>query len=146
MRGKTIAFLALGGMLTGPAAAADFGAFEPIGARRTGTALGAYLRLPLSGKRAARRAMAGLRLSAVHDFRDGLAPDAPTVTIDALDLRLSDARPTFLVAGTPVAGERLAARSTGETIALVAGGVAVAALAGVLVLKERLDTEPGDDE
>lgn len=146
MLGKTIALFALGGMLAGPVAAADFRTFEPAGARQTGTALGAYLRLPLWGGRAEWRAVAGFRLSAVHDFRDGLAPNAPTVTIDALELQLGGARPTLLVAGTPVAGQRLAARSTGETVALVAGGVAAAALVGVLVLKERLDTDPGDDE
>jgi hypothetical protein len=103
--------------------------FEHATAFRPGASVGAYFRLPLArepGKPA--RAQIGVRVSAIRDHRDFMAPAAPVHQTDALDLRLiGTSKPALLLAGRPVSDlqrERLNL-GTGETIAIVAGGAAL---------------------
>lgn len=140
MLNRTMAAAAALMMAVSPcAAAAQTSHYQDLGAHRTGGSVGAYFRVPFgraNGERA--RPQFGVRMSAIHSYRDSLAPTGPVYQADALDLRLTDLRgATLLVAGRPVTdeeGRRLNALGTAETIGLVAGGllllVVVAVAAG----------------
>ena len=102
---RTFGALAAFALLTAQAApAAEWGA---DGGRHSGVFAGAYVRLPLTGPRAAPSpARAGLRLSVVHQYRDAGAP-LRRYEADALDLRFgADARPSLHLAGQPLTADR----------------------------------------
>ena len=110
---------------TTPCLAAELPDSKDPGARRTGAAIGAYARLPLGGK-AGRRPAAGLRLTAVHDYRTAGSPQALAMERDTLDLRLLGAKkPSLYLAGVPAGGEQgrrlnLSGVNTVVTIVLIA--------------------------
>ena len=88
-----------------PCLAAELPDDRATGARRSGGAIGAYVRLPIGGKKEARPA-AGLRMTAVHDYRSAEAPKAGYTESDTLELRLVGGnKPTLYLAGVPVTGE-----------------------------------------
>lgn len=94
-------------LVAAPCSAAELVDHKDPGARRSGAALGAYVRLPL-GARAdgGRGPAAGLRLTAVHDYRTAQAPRAALFESDTLDLRLiGSKKPALYLAGVPVGGE-----------------------------------------
>ncbi|HEU0135181.1 MAG TPA: hypothetical protein VFR28_10185 [Allosphingosinicella sp.] len=116
-----------------PCAAADLIDHKDPGARRSGAALGAYVRLPLGARaNAARGPAAGLRLTAVHDYRNAQAPKAALLESDALDLRLTGAgKPALYFSGVPVTGaERRKHNLTGTSTVLVVVVIAAAAVGG----------------
>ena len=127
--------LAATGIAAG-SSAAQVANFEQATSFRPGVSIGAYFRLPLTreGSRPG-RAQVGLRVSAVRDHRDFMAPAAPVHQTDALDLRLIGAnRPVLLVAGIP-AGDLQRHRlrlGTGETIAIATGSAALILLVAVV--------------
>jgi hypothetical protein len=94
-------------LLATPSGAAELIDHKDAGARRSGAALGAYVRLPLGAQPGRQRGpAAGLRLTAVHDYRNAGAQRAPLVESDTLDLRLIGAKkPALYLAGVPVTGE-----------------------------------------
>jgi hypothetical protein len=104
-----------------------------IGARRSGAALGAYFRLPL-GPRAneGSRPAAGLRLTAVHDYRTAGAPRASLIESDTLDLRLlGTKKPALYLAGVPMSEkERQRRNLTGASTVIVVVVIAAAAVGG----------------
>ena len=131
-----------------PSPAAGHPAVGPYGAWRHGAVVGAYLSLPFDGM-APRPVRAGLR------FRLAYAPDRATgafgesVEADLVDLSFSHAADaTLLIGGLAVTGRKAAnlEAGSGETVALVAGGLAAAGLTAYLILDDRLGTDPGDDE
>lgn len=130
-----------------PCVAAEIPNHEPPGARRSHAVAGAYLRVPLSRDATgrARPAYAGFRMTMQHDSRSGRPPGARLLESDGIDLRLTGRTgPTLYLAGTPVTGaegRRLNGLGTGETIAIVAGVVVVALVAGVLVLQDAICCE-----
>jgi hypothetical protein len=113
-----------------PCQAAELIDHKDPGVRRSGAALGAYVRLPLGTRSGGERGpAAGLRLTAVHDYRNAGAPRAMLVESDTVDLRLLGARkPALFLAGVPVAGEErrkhnLTGVSTVVTIVVLAAAV-----------------------
>lgn len=124
-----------------PALAADLDGPMSDGTHRSGAFAGAYVRLPFAGPRDKTGPQTGLRLSMVHDFRTISGREARQFSADALDLRFGAERPALHVAGTPVTGPeatRLKALGTGETIALVVGGLIVVVLVGRELLGDAL--------
>jgi hypothetical protein len=116
-----------------PCGAAELVDFKDPGARRSGAALGAYVKLPLGARPAEQRGpVAGLRLTAVHDYRTPGAPRAALVENDTLDLRLiSSKKPALYLAGKPVGGEeRRRQNLTGVSTAIVAIVIVAAAVGG----------------
>jgi hypothetical protein len=140
MLGRITTMIAAAMMAASPCAA-QMADFEHSTAFRPGASVGAYFRLPLEAYGARRpRAQIGLRLSAIRDHRDRFSPDGPVRQSDAFDLRLSGmSGPSLLIAGRPVLGSRQDRLNlgTGETVALVAGGV------GVLLLLAVVAAGPG---
>lgn len=129
-----------------PCAAASLENAPEIGERRSGAVAGLYLSMPFSGKRSG-KPQAGLRLQAMHDYRNASAPAARVLQADALDLRLiGDEKATLYVAGTPVTGEE-AKRNK-----LLGGGstltIAVLALAviGAIVVIQAIDDSDIDQD
>lgn len=103
------------------------------GARRSGAAIGAYVRLPLGARADGRRGpAAGVRLTAIHDYRTAGAPRASLVETDSLDLRLIGTnKPTLYVAGVPVdGGERRRQNLTGLNTVVVVVLIVGAAVGG----------------
>lgn len=119
-------------LVAAPCNAAELVDDKDPGARRTGAALGAYVRLPLGARPDARRAAAGLRLTAVHDYRTAGAPRAALVESDTLDLRLlGSKKPSLYLAGVPVSGEeRRKQNLTGINTVVVVALLAAAAVGG----------------
>lgn len=115
-----------------PAAAAELPDQRDPGARRSGAAIGGYVRLPLGGKAERRSPAAGLRLSAVHDYRSAGAERAAFVESDTIDLRLLGAKkPTLFVAGRPLTGKEARRHNlTGVSTVIVVVIVAAAAVGG----------------
>ncbi|HEX8483273.1 MAG TPA: hypothetical protein VF650_15355 [Allosphingosinicella sp.] len=116
-----------------PCAAAELVDYKDPGARRSGAALGAYVRLPLGPRAEARRGpAAGLRLTAVHDYRNAAAPRAMLIESDTLDLRLLGAKkPALYLSGVPVTGEgRRKHNLNGASTVVVVVLVAAAAVGG----------------
>jgi hypothetical protein len=116
-----------------PCGAAELVEFKDPGARRSGAALGAYVRLPLGARPSERRGpVAGLRLTAVHDYRTAGAPRAALVESDTLDLRLlGSKKPALYLAGVQVGGEeRRRQNLTGVSTVVVVVVIAAAAVGG----------------
>jgi hypothetical protein len=116
-----------------PCGAAELVEFKDPGARRSGAALGAYVKLPLGASLAERRGpAAGLRLTAVHDYRTAGAPRAALIESDTLDLRLiGSKRPALYLAGVPVGGEEGRRQNlTGVSTVVVVVVIAAAAVGG----------------
>jgi hypothetical protein len=116
-----------------PCAAAELVDHKDPGVRRSGAALGAYVRLPLGARPEGQRGpAAGLRLTAVHDYRNAGAPRAALVETDTLDLRLIGSRkPALYLAGVPVGGEeRRRQNLTGVSTVIVVVVIAAAAVGG----------------
>jgi hypothetical protein len=116
-------------LAAGPCAAAELPDQRDPGARRSGATLGGYIRLPLGGKAERRAPAAGLRMTAVHDYRTAGAARAAFVESDTLDLRLLGAKkPALFVAGVPVTGEQarrqnLTGVGTVVTVVIIAAAV-----------------------
>jgi hypothetical protein len=112
-----------------PCSAAELIDDKDPGARRSGAALGGYVRLPLGTQSRGLGPSAGLRLTAVHDYRGAGAPKAMFVESDTVDLRLLGAKkPALYLAGVPVTGDEgrkhnLNGVSTVVTIVLLAAAV-----------------------
>jgi hypothetical protein len=116
-----------------PCGAAELVEFKDPGARRSGAALGAYVKIPLGARPAQQRGpVAGLRLTAVHDYRTAGAPRAALVESDTLDLRLiGSKKPALYLAGVPVGGEeRRRQNLTGVSTVVVVVVIAAAAVGG----------------
>lgn len=120
-------------LVAAPCSAAELIDHKEQGARRSGAALAAYMRLPLGDRTSDRRGpVAGLRLSAVHDYRTAGAPRAALVESDTLDLRLlGSKKPALYLAGMPLGGEeRRRQNLTGVSTAVVAVVIVAAAVGG----------------
>ena len=138
---RLIALAASCALVSSPAVAADPWGSASDGAHRSGAFAGAYVRLPFTAISRNAKPHAGLRLSMVHDFRTMSGHEARQFRADALDLRLGADAAALHIAGTPVTGPettRLKALGTGETIALVAGGLILAVLVGRELLGDAL--------
>jgi hypothetical protein len=127
-----------------PAMAAELHDEAAAGARRSGALVGAYLKMQLDApRREQARPVAGLRLAAVHDYRNALAPSARVLQADTLDLRLSGPAPALYLSGRPVTGKEAARLNAGEgggrldTIMIAAG--AVLAVGALVVVGLSLD-------
>ncbi len=121
-----------------PCGAAELVDQKDPGARRSGAALGAYVRLPLGAQPSRQRGpAAGLRLTAVHDYRNADAQRATFVESDTIDLRLlGGKKPTLYLAGVPVTGEegrkhKLTGVSTLVTVVIIAA----AAVGGYYIVR-----------
>ena len=128
-------------LVSSPAFAADLVEAGDGGTHRSGAFAGAYVRLPFAGPRDKTGPHTGLRLSMVHDFRTTSGREVRQVSADALDLRFDARQPALHIAGTAVTGPeatKLKALGTGETIALVVGGLIVAILVGRELLGDAL--------
>lgn len=124
-----------------PCAAAELHEEATSGGRRSGAVLGAYLKLDLASGREAARPVTGLRLAAVHDYRDALSPTARVLRADTLDLRLSGPAPALYLAGRPVTGQAARAFNAAEggggrldTVLLVGAGLLAVGAGVALVL------------
>lgn len=117
-----------------PCAAAELVDLKDNGARRSGAALGAYVRLPLGARPSEQRGpVAGLRLTAVHDYRSAEAPRAAFIEKDTLDLRLlGSKKPALYLAGVPAGGgeKRRKQNLTGVSTVIVVVVIAAAAVGG----------------
>ena len=116
-----------------PCSAAELIEARDSGARRSGAALGAYVRLPLGAQRGRERGpAAGLRLTAVHDYRNAGAQRTLLVESDTVDLRLLGAKkPALYLAGVPVTGvEGRKHRLNGVNTVLTVVIIAAAAVGG----------------
>ena len=116
-----------------PCAAAELIDHRDPGARRSGAALAAYARLPLGARADGQRGpAAGLRLTAVHDYRTAGAPRAALIESDTIDLRLlGSKKPALYLAGVPVGGEeRRRQNLTGVSTVVVVVVIAAAAVGG----------------
>jgi len=139
---RLFAMVAALGLGATPCVAAELHDNAEAGARRSGALIGAYVKLPLDGPdRRNPASVAGLRLAAVHDYRDPAAPRARVIRADTLDLRLSGPAPALYLAGRPLTGkqaERVNAAEGGggrlDTVLLVGAGLlAVAAGIGLVL-------------
>lgn len=133
MLGRLAAAAAAFSLAAAPCAAAELVDHKDPGARRSGAALGAYVRLPLGARPSEQRGpVAGLRLTAVHDYRTAGAPRAALVENDTLDLRLlGSKKPALYLAGVPVGGEERRRQSlTGVSTVIVVVVIAAAAVGG----------------
>lgn len=120
-----------------PCAAAELPDQRDPGARRSGATFGGYVRLPLGGKAERRSPAAGLRLTAVHDYRSAGAERAAFVESDTLDLRLLGAKkPALFVAGVPVTGEQARRRNlTGVSTVVTVVVIAAAVVGGYYIVR-----------
>lgn len=126
-------------MAASPSLAADLAQFDEAGARRSGAGLGAYFEVPLGGPRDG-RALAGVRLTAIHDYRDSRAPGAPVIRADAFDLRLAgERRPTLYMAGRPVTGEEARRSNIAGAGSIVTIAILAAAVVGGIVIWNAID-------
>ncbi|HEX8571559.1 MAG TPA: hypothetical protein VF759_02280 [Allosphingosinicella sp.] len=112
-----------------PCLAAELPEQRDPGVRRSGAAIGGYVRMPLGGKAERGGPAAGLRLTAVHDYRTADAARAAFIENDTLDLRLLGAKkPALYLAGVPVTGKaarrhNLTGVNTVVTVVIVAAAV-----------------------
>jgi hypothetical protein len=114
-------------LVAAPCNAAELIDHKDPGARRSGAALGAYVRLPLGARPDGQRGPdAGFRLTAVHDYRSAGAPRASLVETDTLDLRLAGSKkPALYLAGVRLDAEarrkhNLSGVNTVVTIVIIA--------------------------
>lgn len=120
-------------LVASPCGAAELVDHKDPGARRSGAALGAYVKLPLGAQPSDQRGpVAGLRLSTVHDYRTAGAPRAALIESDTLDLRLlGSKKPALYLAGVPISGEeRRRQNLTGVSTVIVVVVIAAAAVGG----------------
>jgi hypothetical protein len=123
-----------------PCAAAELPDPGDPGARRSGAAIGGYVRLTLGGRAERRSPAAGLRLTAVHDYRSAGAQRAAFVESDTLDLRLLGARkPTLYLAGVPVTGEEGRRRNLSGVNTVVTVVIVAAAAVGGYYIARAID-------
>lgn len=124
-----------------PCGAAELVDQKDPGARRSGAALGAYVRLPLGAQPSReRRPSAGLRMTAVHDYRNAGAQRALFVESDTIDLRLLGAKkPTLYLAGVPVTGEEGRKRQLTGVSTAVTVVILVAAVVGGYYIVRAID-------
>lgn len=123
-----------------PCAAAELPDQRDPGARRSGAAIGGYVRLPLGGKAERRAPAAGLRLSAVHDYRSAGAERAAFVESDTIDLRLLGAKkPALFVAGMPVTGKEGRRHNLSGVNTIVTVVIVAAAEVGGYYLARSID-------
>lgn len=121
-----------------PCGAAELIDHKDPGTRRSGAALGAYVRLPLGARPAEQSGpAAGLRLTAVHDYRTAGAPRANLVESDTVDLRLLGAKkPALYLAGQPVTGESARKHNlTGVGTVVTVVILAAAAVGGYYIVR-----------
>jgi hypothetical protein len=125
-------------LIATPCGAAELVDQKDTGVRRSGAALGAYVRLPLGAQPGRQRGpAAGLRLTGVHDYRNAGAQRATFVESDTIDLRLlGGKKPTLYLAGVPVTGEegrkhKLTGVNTVVTIVIIAA----AAVGGYYIVR-----------
>jgi hypothetical protein len=143
---KLLPIAAAASLVASPCAAASLENAPEIGERRSGAVAGLYLSMPIGGKKSG-KAQAGLRLQAMHDYRNAAAPAARVFQADALDLRLvGDKKATLYVAGMPVTGEEakrnnLLGGSSTLTIAVLA-----LAVVGAFVVIQAIDDTDVDEE
>jgi hypothetical protein len=143
---KLLPIAAAASLVATPCAAASLENAPELGERRSGAVAGLYLAMPFGGQKSG-KPQAGMRLQAMHDYRNASAPAARVMQADALDLRLiGDKKATLYVAGMPVTGEE-ARRNK-----LLGGGstltIAVLALAaiGAFVVIQAIDDTDVDEE
>ena len=141
MLGRLAAAAAAFSLAASPCAAAELVDYRDPGVRRSGAALGAYVRLPLGARPDGHRGpAAGIRLAAVHDYRTAGAPRAALIESDTLDLRLlGSKKPALYIAGKPMGGEagrRRNLRGAG-TVVLVA--LVIGAAVGGYYLARAID-------
>ena len=124
-----------------PCSAAELIDHKDPGARRSGAALGAYVRLPLGSQQSRQSGpAAGLRLTAVHDYRNASAPRATLVESDTVDLRLLGAKkPALYLAGVPVTGEEGRRHNLNGVSTVVTLVVVVAAVVGGYYIWRAID-------
>jgi hypothetical protein len=123
-----------------PCLAAELPDQKELGARRSGAAIGAYARLALGGKAERRAPVAGLRLTAVHDYRTAGAGRAAFVESDTLDLRLvGSKKPALFLAGVPVTGKEARKHKLSGVSAVVTAVVVVAAVVGGYYILRAID-------
>jgi hypothetical protein len=136
MRTGLISLAAAMSLVATPCLAAELHDESTAGARRSGALVGGYVRLALDeAGRGGNRPVAGLRLSAVHDYRDALSPSGRVLQADTLDLQLAGPAPALYLVGRPVTGKAAVRFNAGEgggrldTVMIAAGAVlAVGAL------------------
>lgn len=128
-------------LISTPCSAAELVDHKDPGARRSGAALGAYVRLPIGARPAEQKGpAAGLRLSAVHDHRTAGAQRTMLVESDTLDLRLIGAKkPTLFRAGVPVTGEEGRKQKLTGVSTVVTVVVLVAAVVGGYYIVRAID-------
>jgi hypothetical protein len=125
-------------LLATPCSAAELVDHRDTGARRSGAALGAYVRLPLGARPAGRSGpAAGLRLTAVHDYRTAGAPRAALIESDTLDLRLlGRKKPALFLAGVPLSDrERRRHNLNGVNTAVTVVILVAAAVGGYYIVR-----------
>lgn len=125
-------------LLAAPSSAAELIDHKDPGARRSGATFGAYYRVPLGAGPGGRSGpAAGLRLTAVHDYRNPGAPRAAMIESDALDLRLTGSKkPALYVAGLPVSGEaRRRYNLTGVNTVVTVVVLAAAVVGGYYIVR-----------
>jgi len=124
-----------------PCAAAELIDTRDPGARRSGAALGAYVRLPLGAQRSRGRGpAAGLRLTAVHDYRNAGAQRTSLVESDTIDLRLLGSnKPALYLAGVPVTGKEARTHKLNGVSTVVTAVIVVAAVVGGYYIVRAID-------
>lgn len=123
-----------------PCAAAELPDSREAGARRSGAAIGGYVRLPLGGRAERRAPVAGLRMTAVHDYRSAGAERAAFVESDTIDLRLVGAKkPALFVAGMPVSGKEARRHNLTGVNTIVTVVIVAAAAVGGYYLARAID-------
>jgi hypothetical protein len=139
---RSIATAAALSVAATPCLAAELHGEAASGARRSGALVGAYVKLGLDAPfRSPAKPVAGLRLAAVHDYRDALAPTARVLQADMFDLRLTGPAPALYLSGRAITGKhavKLGASEGGggrlDTIMLVGAGLLAVGAGAALVL------------
>lgn len=146
MLSRLAATAAVFSLVAAPCQAAELIDHRDPGARRSGAALGAYVRLPLGTRKEARRGpAAGLRLTAVHDYRNAAAPRAALLESDTLDLRLVGAgKATLYLSGVPITGEERRKHNFNGTSTVVVVVLLAAAAVGGYYLARAIGDSGGE--
>lgn len=125
-----------------PSSAADLQDWHTSADTRRAAFAGAFFQIPFEGRKAVSGTSVGMRLSAVHYRHSSVDRRSEQVSSEILKLNFSSpGKPSLHLAGTAVTGEesrKLKALGTGETIALVVGGVVLVAIVGREILGKAL--------